>query len=516
MGLTALYTGAGGMKTLSRGMQVVGNNLANVNTLGFKQQMAIYQDLKSVGVDSASVNGGGRADGAAVGYAQLGMGVTLAEVRTIHQQGAFDLANEVTDLGISGKGFFGVSKDGVDHYTRAGNFRFDKSGYLVDPHGFRLQGRAFTDGVEGTTPGDIQLATNSDGLIVMPAAATESVRLITNLGSTTDSSADSDNPFFALAQKWDGSQTSPLGDGAYSYGTTMRVYDANGGAHDLNVYFDAVQGVSNAGSKRFFEFIVTVPPSEDGRSLSGAGKGLLMSGTLTFDANNKLENMTAFVPGTDPSTLSNWTPAAMGADGLPQFSVSFRGSTGAATASQTVSLDLGIHDAGSAWSGVASNAAAVGTNAANIGGMSSVINSASTTTAYSGSSSTLMMTQDGYTEGYLMNLDIGREGIISGKYSNGESQDLFRISLYRFNNEFGLKREGNNHFSATRESNTAQEGVPDTENFGSIASNALEQSNVDMAREFVTMIATQRGFQSNSKIVSTQDQLIQNALQMKR
>jgi flagellar hook protein FlgE len=115
-----------------------------------------------------------------------------------------------------------------------------------------------------------------------------------------------------------------------------------------------------------------------------------------------------------------------------------------------------------------------------------------------------------------MNLEIGRDGIITGKYSNGESDDLFRISLFRFNSDFGLKREGNNHFSATKESNAAQEGKPDTENYGFIASNALEQSNVDMAREFVTMITTQRGFQSNSKIITTQDQLIQNAIQMKR
>ncbi|MFV0347413.1 MAG: flagellar hook protein FlgE [Halodesulfovibrio sp.] len=511
MGLTALYTGAGGMKTLSRGMQVVGNNLANVNTLGFKQQMAIYQDLKSVGVASASVNGGGRADGAAVGYAQLGMGVTLAEVRTIHEQGAFDLANETTDIGIGGDGFFGVSKDGVDHYTRAGNFRFDKSGYLVDPHGFRLQGRAFSNGTESSTSGDIQLATDANGLIVMPPQATESVRLITNLGSATDNSTDTDNPFFALAQKWDGSQTPPLGDGAYSYSTTMRVYDSTGAAHDLNVYFDAVQGASNAGSKRHFEFVVTVPPSEDGRSVSGAGKGLLMSGTLTFGSGNQLENMSAFVPGSDPTVLSNWTPATMGAGGLPQFSASFNGA-----ASQTLTLDFGINDSAATWNGSATKATDIGNNAANLIGMTTPATSASSTTAYSGSSSTLLMKQDGYPEGFLMNIEIGRDGIITGKYSNGESDDLYRISLFRFNSDFGLKREGNNHFSATKESNVAQEGTPNTENYGFIVSNALEQSNVDMAREFVTMITTQRGFQSNSKVITTQDQIIQNAIQMKR
>ncbi len=502
------------MKTLARGMQVVGNNLANVNTIGFKQQMALYQDLMSTGVASASVNGAGRADGAAVGYAQLGLGVNVADIRTIQQQGAFDLANEVTDLGIGGIGFFGVSKDGVDHYTRAGNFRFDLNGYLVDPSGFRLQGRTITDGVEGST-GDIQLTTTEDGHIVMDPAPTQNVRLITNLGSSTDYSSDDTNPFFALAQKWDGSQTPPLGDGAYSYSSAIHVYDENGVSHELTVYFDSVQDVSNAGSNSYFEFIVTMPASEDGRGLSGAGQGLLMSGTLTFGADNTLMDMSAYTPTGDPATLSNWSPAAFSTEGFPQFSVSFLDSTGAATTAQDISLDMGLQNASGTWN-TTSNAAAVGNNAANLNGMTTASGASSSTTAYSGSSSTLLTSQDGYAQGYLMNLDIDRNGIISGLFSNGESQDMFHISLYRFNSEFGLKREGSNHFSATAESGAATEGVPDTENYGYIASKALEQSNVDMAREFVTMITTQRGFQSNSKIITTQDQMIQQALQMKR
>lgn len=514
MGLTALYTGANGMKTLALGMQVVGNNLANVSTIGFKQQMAIYQDSKSFGVDSASVNGAGRAEGSAVGYAQLGMGVTMAEVRTLQQQGAFDLASDITDIGIGGIGFFGVSKGGVDHYTRAGNFRFDQNGYLVDPNQFRLQGRTITDGVESSS-GDIKLTTNEDNLIVMPPAATQSVKLLTNLGSTTDSSTDSANPFFALATKWDGSQVPPLGSSSFSYSSTMRVYDETGATHDLTVYFDPVQGASNAGSNKYFEFIVTIPPSEDGRSLSGAGQGLLMAGTMTFGSGNTLTNMSAYIPGDDPANLSNWSPASFSAGGYPQFSTSFIDSTGATTAGQTISVDFGLRDSAAAWTN-ASNASSVGTNAANLNSMVTASNASSSTTAYQGTSSTVLLSQDGYAEGYLMNLDISRDGIISGKYSNGESMDLFRISLYRFNSEFGLKREGSNHFSATSASGSAAEGVPDTENFGYIAPKALEQSNVDMAREFVTMITTQRGFQSNSKVITTQDSLIQQALQMKR
>ncbi|GFM38607.1 flagellar hook protein FlgE [Desulfovibrio psychrotolerans] len=515
MGLTALYTGANGMKTLSTGMQVVGNNLANVNTVGFKQQMAIYQDMLSTGVSSASVNGAGRADGAAVGYAQLGMGVSMAEVRTIHRQGSFDIANEVTDLGIGGIGFFGVSRNGVTHYTRAGNFRFDKSGYLTDPSGFRLQGKPIVNGVAGGT-GDLRLDINQNGKVVLPASPTQSVRLISNLGSVDDLASDTSDPFFSLAKTWDGTQEPPLGNGAFSHSSTMRVYDADGNARDLTIYFDAVNGVSNAGGNRYFEYIVTMPPSDDGRSFSGAGKGLLLAGTLTFGSGNTLTDMTAFVPGQDTSNLSSWAPASFSAGGLPQFDVSFLGQGGGAGGTQTISLDLGVSNPGGAWTSTATSAGAVGNNAANLPGMAQATPGASNTTAYNGASSTLLQRQDGYGEGYLQNLSIGRDGVMTGKFSNGESADLFQISIYRFTSEFGLKREGGNHFSATNASGAAQEGVPASENYGYIAAKSLEQSNVDMATEFVNMIVTQRGFQSNSKIITTQDQMIQHALQMKR
>jgi flagellar hook protein FlgE len=105
---------------------------------------------------------------------------------------------------------------------------------------------------------------------------------------------------------------------------------------------------------------------------------------------------------------------------------------------------------------------------------------------------------------------------MSGKFSNGQVVDLYQIPLFRFTSEFGLRREGGNHFSATRESGEAQEGTAKTENFGSVAASTLEMSNVDASREFVNMIITQRGFQSQSKVVTTADTMLQKALELKR
>jgi flagellar hook protein FlgE len=124
--------------------------------------------------------------------------------------------------------------------------------------------------------------------------------------------------------------------------------------------------------------------------------------------------------------------------------------------------------------------------------------------------------QDGFGTGYLRELSINEDGYVTASYTNGHTSDLYRISLFRFVSRDGLKHEGDNHFSATAESGPASEGLPGTENFGSILSNNLETSNVDMAREFTQMIITQRGFQINSKVITTSDAMLQKALELKR
>lgn len=514
MGLSAIYTGATGMKTHGKGMQVIGNNLANVGTVGFKNAMALYEDLRYSTEASARVNGAGRGEGTPVGLAQVGKGVALADVRTDYRQGAFELGTEVTDIAISGKGFFGVSKDGAMHYSRAGNFRFDLNGRLVDPHGFVLQGRPIVDGVESATSTDIQLLSDDNGLKTMPARATRALSLATNLGSTEDLSSDSANPYFSLLQAWNGQSDTPLSKNAFSYSEGITTYDSTGKKHELRVYFDRVTDNTDTGSRKVFEFIVTVPPEEDGRAGMGssAGKGVLLSGTLTFSSAGELQNMSAFsLSGGDPALLSNWSPAMLGPTGLPQLDVAFAGA-----GAQTIALDLGISGDSATWAGGVPNAAAVGTKFSDLPSLSGVTKRPFSSTAFAGSSSTTLRKQDGYGEGVLQNIAIDREGVMSGAYSNGQSQDLYRIALYRFPSEHGLKHEGNNHFSATDASGAAQEGVPSTENFGKVASKHLEMSNVDMGTEFVHMITNQRGFQANSKIITTQDEMIKKALQVKR
>lgn len=499
--LHALYSGTSGMKTQSLGMQAVGNNLANVNTVGYKQQQALFEDLMSLHA--------GLGNSAPTSVSQVGLGVRLTDFRTLYGQGSYEAGTAVTDLSVMGKGFFRVTSGDKVRYTRAGNFRFNVDGTLEDPNGFVLNGRAITDGQEGAT-GPVGLAPGPDGPNVMPAKATTAITAISNLGAGS-ASTDAANPFFSMLSKWNGRADPPLGDSAYTYPQPIKVYDASGNAHDVTIYFD---GAGSSGGNKHVEFVVGMPTGHDGSSLAGtSGAGLLMAGTLTFNSAGQLVNMSAYTPtGGDATDLNNWGPATLGPDGLPRFAATFADGGGA----QTVTLDLGLSSSTGAWTAGAASPAAVGSNAANLRGMDGATRAANSSTAYGGSSSQLRSSQNGYARGVLTDISISSDGILTGRYSNGQDSDLYRITLYRFTSEDGLRREGKNHFSVTREAGNVEEGVPGTENFGALAAKSLEQSNVSMEREFVNMIIFQRGFQINSKSVMTADSMIQKALELKR
>lgn len=151
-----------------------------------------------------------------------------------------------------------------------------------------------------------------------------------------------------------------------------------------------------------------------------------------------------------------------------------------------------------------------------INGFASTEISALSSTNYSTGSTTIFQAQDGYTAGFLQNISVDRDGVITGRYSNGQVLQLFAVTLATFNNNYALYREGGNLFSETRSSGPPITGLANTGGKGSIASNSLEQSNVDLATEFVKMITTEKGFQANSKTITTVDQMLTVLIQLKR
>jgi flagellar hook protein FlgE len=523
-----MYTAATGVKAHGMLLQQIGANLANVNTLAYKSGDTFLETLGSANsakANSGIVAGGGHTAG------QIGLGTRVAATRINFKEGSFENSSSSTDIAIGGQGFFRVANpdSGTNYYTRAGNFHFDKNGQLVDSHNNRLQGYSIDqDGNIGSTSQDIVLPMkeetdtygNKKMVVKSDPKGTDSVTMRTNLDSgAVDNSESTESPFFAMLQEWNGNSNTPLTADKYEYNSSIQIYDDNGNKHDLVVYFDKVVNDGDASDKRHWEYVVTVPPGNDAGSLTGtSGAGLVMAGTLTFSGDGTLLNQSAFTlaaGATDGKDLSNWEQANLNSNGQPTFSVTLSGANGTATP-QTISLDMGISSASDSWSTTGMTAADVGSNASSLPGMKNGKLNALATTDYYGSSSTISQSQDGFGEGYLQNVSFNSDGILSALFSNGMTQDLYQVNLYNFKNEYGLRREGSNYFTATVDSGNAIQGVARKEGLGSVVSSSLETSNVDLAEEFASMILTQRGFQANSKGITTTDQLINTALGIKK
>ena len=501
---SSLYIGATGMKGLAQGMQVTTNNLANVSTIGYKQQGILFSDMLSQG-QACMGNWWNAQEDSRVALGQVGMGLQVESIRTMFQQGGLESSNTVTDMAINGKGFFQVTDgQGGTFYTRAGDFRPDNEGVWRTPTGLALMG--YQIGADGSR-GELS-AVQVDSFATIPAKTTSKVELTLNLNSKADKSASSENPYFSLLDQYDGRSGKPLATDAYTYSQPMTVYDAQGNARTVTAYFD---GAPSDSPNRYMEFIIAsdvpVKYDADGNAIAPqAADGLLMTGVLQFDAAGNLQSVAAFTPATQGSKdLEDWVPAQL-SGGLPQFSLD----------GATMTLDLGVRAPGG-WENAPETAADVGTDMHLLPSMGeNAVKSEYPTTAFSSSSPTSTYKQDGYSEGFLSNVSIRNDGTVVGLFSNSQSIDLWQIPIARFTSEDGLRREGSNLFSATAESGQMELGTAGTENYGTVQAYNIELSNVDMATEMVNMIVTQRGFQSNSKVVTTADQMLQKAMELKR
>ena len=546
----SLYTAASGLQAFSQGMSVIGNNIANVSTTGYKRDSIHFADVLNDSVVTGS------------GVAQVGKGVQLADLITDFDTGALAPGTQSTDLAIGGNGFFVVSPEGSTErfYTRSGSFRFDENGFLKDPAGGVVQGYAVTthtdptpvtaDGTLGSNVSetidfsaltDVKLSSGvGEGFVSMPER-TSLMEMMVNLDSQAPDLAAAvpagTSPAFAMFEQWDGQSSEPIDPGLYTYASPLSVYDQAGDAHTLTAYFDPVYTPSQGGElggTMLWEYMLAMDPADDGRAAAvGSSKaGMLMMGTMTFDASGELLNQSAFTPGTgsDLSDLSNWTAASMSDQGYflcaPQFA-------GEEAAAGNMEVNFGITD-------TSPQIADPGLSAADIPAddpdaalqMLDMLTSPSrfvtASTSYNAGSATLNQDQNGYPEGSLLTVSVDSDGVLTGQYSNGQTRSLYALALANCQNPFDLSREGGNLFSETPGCGGMQLGLAGSGNarfglesvaldgLGGISSESLEQSNVDMATEFVNMILTQKGFQANGKVVTTTDQILQMLNQMKK
>ena len=404
---SAMYTGLAGLSAHGEAMTVVGDNISNLSTVGFKYSQVLFEDLMAQMVSTGS------------GPGQVGKGSRLSEIIPIFSQGSLETSADNVDVAIAGSGFF-VLRDPMslrDYYTRDGNFSINNDSYMVNAHGYRVQGKAI-DQATGTPAGadvDIRIEQN-----YTTPRATTAMEMVLNLNAGA-----------------------AAGD---TYNSALTVYDNLGDVHTLNL-------------------------------------------TFTKTANPNEWDIAATLDG-NPITVED-TPGS-GSYTLLQFN-----DNGTMTTSGAYALDASAYNIGN-----------ISVNLKNTSG--------GTTTQYASASVTNFATQDGYGPGYLERVSVNTEGIITGHYSNGQILPLYQLTMARFNAPGKLHREGGNAYTETQDSGVPLTGAPGTNGLGKVNGNALEQSNVDLGNEFVHMILYQRGFQANSRIITTTDTLLEEVLSLKR
>ncbi len=476
--MRSLYSGVSGLQNHQVRMDVVGNNISNVNTTGFKKGRVNFQDLLSQTMSGAArptEQLGG------VNPQQVGLGMRVASIDTLFSQGSLQTTGNKTDIAIQGEGMFILGSGDSQMYTRNGVFGLDADGVLVNPaNGMRVQGWQ-SERVDGQTIvntsqtiGDLRIPVGGKD----PARATQLVEIASNLNKNTPILGQNPSQSDLMAGTWS---------------TSYDIYDSFGNTHELRVSYrrdpatpnewigsveinpgdDAQQPQLQIGGVAAAEgdntFRIRFNNSGTLESITNAAGGELTEGDLTVDV-AFLVPETAIPDVLDPETVD---PTFVGQAGEP--------------VTQEFSIKLG-----------------------RVGAFEN------STTQYSSESTNKVFRQDGYAMGYLEDFRIDQNGQITGVYSNGTNRALGQIALASFVNPGGLEKAGETNFRVTINSGDPNIGPAGTMGKGRFVAGALEMSNVDLAEEFTGMIVTQRGFQANSKTIQTSDQMLQELLTLKR
>ncbi|MFN5080124.1 MAG: flagellar hook protein FlgE [Burkholderiales bacterium] len=397
-----------GLNAASKNLEIIGNNVSNANTVGFKSSRAQFADIYANSLLGSGKN-------------SAGIGVTVQSIAQQFGQGNITVSSNPLDVAINGSGFFRLSTGGAITYTRNGQFQVDKDSYLVNASGARVTGYpADPNGnVVQTAPVELALSTAD-----LAPKATASSKLVANLDSrTTTTIAAPFNPNDATT---------------YHTASGLTVYDSLGNERIMQVFF-----------RRTAPNTWEVFMSEGGTALNGGAA----VGTLNFTTGGVL------------------TPTA-------PFNISFTSTNGAVTP-QVFTLDF----AG--------------------------------TTQFGAQFGVTSITQDGYATGKLAGFSIGTDGVILGRYSNGQTRAQGQIVLSSFANPQGLVPLGDNQWAESSISGQPVVGAPQGGNLGNLQSGALEESNIDLTRELVDMITAQRIYQANAQTIKTQDQMLQTLVNLR-
>ena len=497
--------GLSGLSASSSDLDVIGNNIANANTVGFKSGTAEFADMYANSI-ATSVN------------QQIGIGTQLSEVQQQFSQGTITTTNQALNVAINGNGFFQMSNNGTLTYSRNGVFQLDKNGYITNAQGLDLMGYAAnSSGIintaqtvplqvptaniapTATTKISAGLNLNAQDNIMLGAptvtAATGNTGSLNTTGATiTDATAGTNTQTYTInftdathytvavgsgapgaEQSFTAGTAITLGNGesitfsgtptagdnytvapnptafnqasssTYNYSTSTTVYDSLGGSQTVNMYFaKTASGTWN----------VYAGPS------TGTATQI---GTANFNSSGTLVGTTN-LDGTPTTTLGAFTMSIPTTDG--------------SGTPQNVTL--------------------------NIGG----------TTQYGGKDGVNSLSTNGYAAGQLTSFTVGSDGTLTGNYSNGQTAALGQIVLANFSNQNGLVDLGNNEYGQTSASGVAQISTPGSTNHGVLQGGAVENSNVDLTSELVNLITAQRNYQANAQTIKTQQTVDQTLINL--
>lgn len=454
--MRSLYSGVSGLQNHQTRMDVIGNNISNVNSTGFKKGRVNFQDMISQNLQGAASPNDERGG---VNPKQVGLGMSIASIDTIHTQGSLQTTGVKTDLAIQGNGFFVLKNGNQELYSRAGAFSLDQNGFLVNPaNGLKVQGW-LAQIVDGET--SINTAGDVEDIIIPvgtkdPARATSEVELRCNLDKRLTPIAAGDDARTIADKTWT---------------ITKDVYDSFGNVHSLQVSF-----TKDAATENRWIATMDVDPTAD-----------IATNTLINNGDPAAQQNTFFVDFDNQGALT----AVLDANGDELTSSSI-----------PVIFDV-----------AESNPATQQEFILNLGDIGSYTD---TVTQFADKSSTKAFRQNGNAMGYMDTFQIDQSGIITGVFSNGTSRELGQLALASFTNPRGLEKAGDSTFVVSNNSGEPDVGPSGIAGKGKFISGALEMSNVDLAEQFTDMIVTQRGFQANSKTITTSDQMLQELLGLKR
>ncbi len=422
----AFQHGISGLNASSKNLDVIGHNIANANTTGFKSSRAEFADL----VASSMGAGGG---------ANYGIGVEVAAVAQQFSQGNVTVTGNNLDVAINGNGFFKVQQaDGSAAYTRAGNFKLDKTGDLVTNGGAQVMGFK-VDPATGLSTSEAQPLSFPTGAPIQ-AKQTESIKATLNLDARAKDSAG------------DATATPPVPATPRStYGTSINVYDTQGVATPVNLYFMKTANPNEWAVYNQLDDPTAVPPVT-----------AISLGTIAFDENGKIDPATATLTLTVSPTAN---PNA--------------GAAAPAVADFPVDIDM------------------------------------SGATQFGSKFAVADLSQDGYASGDLTSINISNDGMVMASYSNGVTRAEAQVALANFRNPQGLLAVGGNNWVESFDSGPAVMGKPGDGNFGALRSGALEDSNVDLTAELVNMMTAQRAYQANAQTIKTQDQVMSTLVNLR-